>query len=102
MNNTLFEKNMKNIRKHRDIKLFTNEIRRNDLVTEPNCHTRKKFSENLLAIKMKKQIFMNKLVYLSLSVLEISKTVMYEFWYDNVNPKYGECYITKNVRIYIT
>ena len=56
------------------------------------------FTENLLAIKMRKtQIIMNKTVYLGLSVLHLSKTVMYEFWYDYVKSKYGEnaklCYV---------
>ena len=40
------------------------------------------------------QILMNKPIYLGLSILEISKTVMYEFWYDYVRPKYGENYVT--------
>ena len=38
----------------------------------------------------KTQIVMNKQVYLGLSILTLSKTVMYEFWYDYVKPKYGE------------
>ena len=51
-----------------------------------------KFSrENLLAIEMRKtQILMYKPVYLGLSILDLSKTVMHEFWYDYVKPKYGE------------
>ena len=36
------------------------------------------------------QILMNKTVYLVLSILDLSKTVMHEFWYDYVKPKYGE------------
>ena len=54
MNNSVFRKTMKNVRKHRDIKLFTTEKRRNYLVSEPNYHTTKLFTENILAIKMKK------------------------------------------------
>ena len=58
---------------------------------EPNCHTINVFSENLLAIEMKKtQILTNKRVYLDLSTLEISQIVMYKFWYDYVKLKYGE------------
>ena len=53
-NNEVFEKTMKNVRKHRNIKLVTTERRRNCLVSEPNYHTRKFFTENLLAIEMKK------------------------------------------------
>ena len=58
---------MENVRKHRDIKLVTTEVRTNYLVSEPNYNTAKKISENLLAIKMRKlQILMNKPVYLEL------------------------------------
>ena len=83
MNNCVFGKTMENIRKHRDIRLVTTDKRKNQLVSEPNYHTTKRISENLLAIEMKKiKVKMNKPVYLGLSVLEISKTLMYEFWYD--------------------
>ena len=51
MNNAVFRKTMKNIRKHRDIKLVTTDKRRNQLVSEPNNNTTKRFSENLLAIE---------------------------------------------------
>ena len=97
-NNAVFGKTMENVRKHRNIKLVTTKRRRNYLVSEPNYHTTKFFTENLLAIEMRKtQILMNKPVYLGLSILDLSKTVMYEFWYDYVKPKYGEnaklCYM---------
>ena len=65
---------------------------------QPDCHTTKCFSENLLAVEMKKiKVKMNKPVYLGLSILEISKTLMYEFWYDYMKPKYADnvklCYM---------
>ena len=54
--------------------------RRNQLASEPNYHITKYFSENLIAIEMKKtKVKMNKLIYLGMSVLGISKTLMYEF-----------------------
>ena len=89
---------MENVRKHRNIKLVTKERRRNYLVSVPNYPITKFFTENLLAIKMRKsQILMNKPVYLGLSISDLSKTVMYEFWYDYVKLKYGEntklCYM---------
>ena len=98
MTNAFFEKTMENIRKHRDIKLVTTDKRRNQLVSEPNYHTTKYFSENLLAIEMKKtKVKMNKPVYLGMSILDISKTLMYEFWYDYIKPKYQDraklCYM---------
>ena len=89
---------MENVRKHRDIKLVTTDEKRNKLVSEPNYHTTKRFSENLLAIEMKKtKVKMNKPIYLGMSILDISKTLMYKFWYDYIKPKYGDraklCYM---------
>ena len=55
MNDAVFGKTIENVRKHRDIKLVTNDTERNKLVREPNYHTTKWFSENLLAIEMKKK-----------------------------------------------
>ena len=55
MNNAVFRKTMENVRKHRDIKLVTTERRRNYLVSEPNYHTTKFFTEHLLAVEMKKK-----------------------------------------------
>ena len=52
MNNSVFGKTMENVRNHRDIKLVTADEKRNKLVSEPNYHTTKHFSENLLAIEM--------------------------------------------------
>ena len=98
MNNTVFGKTMENVRKHRDIKLVTTDKRRNHLASEPNYHTTKNFSENLMAIEMKKKkVKINKLIYLSMSILDISKTLICEFWYDYTKPKYQDraklCYV---------
>ena len=75
MNNAVFGKAMENARKHRDIKLTTTERRINYLVSESNYHTTKFFTENLLAIEMRKipEILMNKPVHLGLSILKLSK-----------------------------
>ena len=82
MNNAVFRKTMENVIKYRNIKLVTTERRKNFLVSEPNYHTTKSFTENLLAIELRKtQVLMNKPVYLGLSVLDLSKTLMYEIWY---------------------
>ena len=54
MNNAVFRKTMENARKHKDIKLVTSEKRRNYLVSKPNFHTTKFFTESLLAIEIKK------------------------------------------------
>ena len=92
MNNAVFGKTVEYVRKYRDTKLVTTERRRNYLASEPNYHTTKFFTEYLLAVEMKNktQILMNKLVYLGLLILELSKIFMYEFCYDYVRAKYGE------------
>ena len=89
MSNSVFGKTMENIRNHRDIKLVTTGEKRNKLVSERNYHATKHFPENLLAIEMKKtKVKMNKSVYLGMSILDISKTLMYGFWYDYLKSKY--------------
>ena len=54
MNNSVFGKTIKNVRNHRDIKLVTSDKRRKILILEPNYHSFKKFSDNLMAIEMQK------------------------------------------------
>ena len=98
MNNSVFGKTMENVRNHRDIKLVTTNERRRTLVSEPNYHTSKHFSDNLMAIEMRKtKILMNKPIYLGQAILDISKILMYEFLYDCLIPKYGDkvklCYM---------
>ena len=98
MNDVVFEKTMENIRKHRDIKLVTTDKKRNKLVSEPNYRTMNYISEDLSIIEMNKtKVKMNKPIYLGLSLLDISKILMYEFWYDYMKPKYGNrvklCYM---------
>ena len=89
---------MGNVRNHRDIKLRKTNKRRNHLVSEPNYNSTKCFSEDLAALEMNKtSIKMNKPIYLGQSILDISKTLMYESWYGYLKPKYGDkiklCYI---------
>ena len=97
MNNSVFGKTMENIRKRRDIKLVTTNKRRSKLVSEPNYHTMNYISENLSIIEMNKtRVKMNKPIYLGLSILDISKILMYEFWYDFMKQKYNNlklCYM---------
>ena len=107
MSNATFGKTMEDVRTHRNIKLVTTERRRNYLVSELNLHTTKFFTYNLLAIEIKKtQILINKPVNLGFSIQDLSKTVMHEFWYDYVQPKYVEnaklCYIDLNIFIVFT
>ena len=89
---------MENIRKHRDIKLVTSNKKRSKLVSEPNYHMINYISGDLSIIEMNKtKVKMNKPICLGLSILDISKTLMYEFRYDYLKPKYGNdvklCYM---------
>ena len=91
MNNSVFGKTMENVRNHRDIKLVTSNKRRKRLVSEPNYHSCKTFSDHLMAIEMKKtRVKMNKPLYLGMPILDISKILMYEIWYDYISPNYGD------------
>ena len=98
MDNAVFGKPMENVRKHRDIKLVTTDMRRNKQVSEPNYQVIKYFLENLVAIEMRKtKVKMNKPIYVGMTILDISKTLMYEFWYGYLKSKYEDktklCYM---------
>ena len=91
MNNSVFGKTMENERNHRNIKLITTDKRRKRLVLELTYHSHKNFSDHFMAIEMKKtRVEMIKPLYLGMSALDISKTLMYEFRYDYIGPKYGD------------
>ena len=98
MNNSVFGKTMENVRNRRDIKLVTTDKRRSILALEPNYNSSKRISKSLMIMEMKKvEVKMNKLIYLGQALLDISETLMYEFWYDCIKPKYGDkarlCYM---------
>ena len=69
MNNSVFGKTMENVRNHRDIKLVTSDKRRKRVVSGPNYHLHKNFSDHLMAIEMKKtRVKMAKPLYLGMSI----------------------------------
>ena len=91
MNNSVFGKTMENIRKRTDIRLVTTPEQAIKLINKPNYTHRTTFSDNLVAIHMgKTEIYMNKPVYLGMCILDISKTLMYDFYYGYLKPKYGD------------
>ena len=93
MNNSVFRKTMEIVRNHRDIKPVTSDKGRKRLVSEPNYHLHKKFSDHLMAIEMKKtRVKMTTPLYLGISILDISKIFMYKFSYGYISPKYGDKY----------
>ena len=86
MINFVFGKTMENVRNHRDITLVTSDKRRKHLVSEPNYHSHKKLFDYLMAIEMKKtRVKMTKPLYLGMSILDVSKILMYhETVYNNI------------------
>ena len=101
MNSSVFGKTMENVRNHRDIKLVTSDKRRSILASEPNYHSSKCISKDLMIMEMKKvEVKLNKPIYLGQAILDINKTLTYEFWYDYIKPKYEKkarlCYMDKD------
>ena len=90
MNNSVFGKTIENIRKRTDIKLVTTEREVEKYIYKPNYTHRTTFSDNLVAIHMSRtKLYFNKPVYLGMCILDLSKTLMYEFHYEYINRKYG-------------
>ena len=105
MNNSAFGKTIENIRKHRDIKLVTNEKAYLKTVMKPNFKSGMLFGENFMDCEMGKvKIIMNSPVYLGQAILNLSKIIMYEFHYDYMIPKYVEnlklCYMDTDSLVY--
>ena len=105
MNNSVFGKTMENIRKHKNIKLVTNEKVYLRNVMKPNFQSGVLFGENLMGCEMGKiKVVMNKPVYLGQAILDLSKIVMYEFHYDYMKSEYGKnlklCYMDTDSLMY--
>ena len=91
MNNSVFGKTMENIRNRVDIRLVTRESQAKKLTCKPNYQHQTIFSKNLAAVHMKKvSLYFNKPVYLGMSILDLSKTLMYDFHYNYIKPKYDD------------
>ena len=90
MINSVFGKTMENIRNRVNVKLVNTEERFKKLSAKPNYKGCKIFKENLISVHMKKtSLTMNKPVYLGMCILDLSKTIMYDFHYQYIKPKYG-------------
>ena len=91
MNNSVFGKTMENIRNRVDIKLVNNKKQAEKLSAKPNFKHCNIFSEDLVAIHMKKtKLDFDKPVYLGMCILDLSKTLMYDFHYSYIKQKYGD------------
>ena len=96
--NSIYGKTVQNDRKHRDTKLVTTEYKRNKLASESNYHSAKCISKHLLVVEIKKtEVKINKPIYLGQAVLDLSKTLMFEFWYDYLKPMCDD-----RIRLYYT
>ena len=90
MNNSVFGKTMENIRNRVDVKLVNTKEKLRKLVAKPNFKSRKILNENLVSVHMKKtSLTMNKPVYLGMCILDLSKTIMYDFHYNYIKSKNG-------------
>ena len=91
MNNSVFGKTMENVRNRVNVKLVTNEKALNKLVKKPNYKRVSEFHKNLVAVHMEKTtVKLDKPIYLGMSILDLSKTLMYRFHYEYVKPKWGD------------
>ena len=91
MNNSVFGKTMENVRNRKDVKLLVT-VERRRLVSEPNFDSCKQFSESLMATEMRKtEVLMDKPIAVGQAILDISKTLMYKFWFGYLKPMYSNC-----------
>ena len=91
MNNSVFGKTMENIRNRVNIQLVNSEAKARKLASKPNYQHCTIFNENLVAVHMKKtRLVFDKPVYLGMCILDLSKTLMYDFHYNYIKAKYGE------------
>ena len=90
MNNSVFGKTMENLRKGVDVRLVTDEKKLDRLTSKPTYVSSKIFNENLMAVhKVKETLTLNRLVYVGMCILDLSKTLMYDFHYNYIKKNYS-------------
>ena len=90
MNNSVFGKTIENIRKRQNILLVDNRAKAVKLTSRPNFDRATIFDENLITVHMKKtEVYFNKPVYVGQAILDLSKTLMFDFHYNYILKKYG-------------
>ncbi|XP_068753693.1 uncharacterized protein [Montipora capricornis] len=90
MNNSVFGKTMENIRKRVDVRLVTDENKLLKMAAKPTYVSSKIFNENLVAVhKIKETLTLNRPAYVGMCILDLSKTLMYDFHYNYIKQKYG-------------
>ena len=90
MNNSVFGKTIENIRKRQNIELVDNRKKAVKLTSKPNFDRVTIFDKNLIAVHMKKtEVYFNKPVYVGQAILDLSKTLMFNFHYTYIKEKYN-------------
>ena len=91
MNNSVFGKTMENLRKRVDVRLVTDEKKLTKLASKPTYVSSKIFNDNLVAVrKIKETLTLNRPAYVGMCILDLSKTLMYDFHYNYIKKKYGD------------
>jgi hypothetical protein len=91
MNNSIYEKTMENLRKRVNVKLVSSKDDLLKLVASPCFQSHRIMNENLIVVKsMKKVLTLNKPCYVGMSILNLSKTLMYDFHYNTIKKEYGD------------
>ena len=91
MKNSVFGKIIENVRKRREIKLIVTEERRKKLVPEPDYASCTEFSDHLMVIEIRKtRVLIDKPILVGQAILDKSKELMYEFYYEYLQPKYND------------
>jgi len=94
MNNAVFDKTMENVRNHVDVKLLTKcdgQYGAEAMIAKSNFHNRSLFAENLITVEMHKlEVKFNKLIYVSMCILDISKVCLYEFHHEYMVPLFHD------------
>ena len=89
MNNSVFGKTMENVRKRVDVRLVTDEKQHTKLASKPTYVSPNSFNKNLVAVhKIKEALILNRLAYVGMCILDLSKTLMYDFHYNYIKQKY--------------
>ena len=90
MNNSVFGKTIENIRKRQNVNVIDNRKMAVKLSSKPNFERLTIFDENLVAVHMKKtEVYFNKPIYVGQAILDLSKTLMFDFHYNYIRKKYN-------------
>ena len=91
MNNSVYGKTMENLHRRVDVRLVTDEKKLDKLTSKPTYVSSKILNENLMAVhKIKEVLTLNRLAYVGMCILDLSKTLMYDFHYNYIKKRYGD------------